>query len=88
MVLGSVLLLACLSVGGLFGDRGFLHLMQERRRSEALQRDIAALRAENAMLATQIQALRSDPRTIEKLAREELGLARPDEIVFLVPEGQ
>ena len=38
----------------------------------------------NLRLAAQIQSLRTDPRAIERLAREELGLARPGETVFLI----
>ena len=37
-----------------------------------------------SQLATDIAALRSDPRTVERLAREELGLAAPGETVFLI----
>ncbi len=88
MALTAFVVFACLTLGALFGDRGFLHLRQEQARSSALARDIEALRAENEALAAQIQALRSDPRTIEKIAREELGLAQPSEIIYLVPDGQ
>ncbi len=86
--LGSFLVLACLVLGALFGDRGFLHLLEERRRSQALERDIASLRTENLALAAAVASLRSDPGTIEKLAREELGLVHPSEVVFLVFEGK
>jgi cell division protein FtsB len=41
---------------------------------------------DNRRLATEIAALRSDPRAIERLAREELGLTRPGETVFLIRE--
>lgn len=88
IALGSFLVLMCLGLGAFFGDRGFLHLKQERARSAALEQDIAALRAENAALATEIHALRSDPRMIEKLAREELGLVHPSEVVFLLSDGR
>ena len=37
-------------------------------------------------LAEEISALRSDPQAIERLAREELGLVRPGETVFLIRE--
>jgi cell division protein FtsB len=44
------------------------------------------LETENARLAAEILDLRSDPRAIERLAREELGMVRPGETVFLVRE--
>jgi cell division protein FtsB len=34
-------------------------------------------------LQSQIEALRNDPKTIERLTREKLGYARPDETVVL-----
>ena len=84
--LASVIALIALLVGALFGDRGLLHLIDQRHRAEALAHEIEDLEAESARLARQIAALRSDPRAIERLAREELGLARPGETVFLVRE--
>jgi cell division protein FtsB len=82
--LGSIIALVALIVGALFGDRGLLHLIEQRHRAEALAQEIEALQAENASLATEIAALRSDPRAIERVAREELGMLRPGETVFLV----
>jgi len=38
----------------------------------------------NKRQTTEIKALRSDPRAIERLAREELGFVRAGETVFLV----
>jgi cell division protein FtsB len=84
--LASIIALVALIVGALFGDRGLLHLLDQRRRAEILAGEVADLQAENARLATAIAALRSDPRAIERLAREELGMVRADETVFLVRE--
>lgn len=84
--LASVLALIALVVGSFFGDRGLLHLMSQRERAEQLQLEIADLHAQNARLAAEIDALRRDPRAIERLAREQLGLARPGETVFLIRE--
>ena len=56
------------------------------RRSRRCAAELEALRAENARLSAEIADLRTNPRAIERLAREELGLARPDETVFLIRE--
>jgi cell division protein FtsB len=60
-------------------------LPRYRRLSEQLQR----LRSQNVELARNIErlnrevnALRSDPAAIERIARDELGLVQPGEIVF------
>jgi cell division protein FtsB len=84
--LGSLIALIALVVGSFFGDRGILRMVAQRERAESLKREIEQLRTENARLAVEIAALRSDPRSIERLAREELGLARPGETVFLIRE--
>ena len=82
----SVIAVIALVVGSLFGDRGILQLMAQRQRALDLAREIEEIRAENGRLAAEIHALRTDPRAIERIAREELGLARPGETVFLVRE--
>jgi cell division protein FtsB len=84
LLLFAVLALAALVVGSIFGDKGLLEVWEQRRRTEALAHEVDELRAENARLSEQIRALRSDERAIERLAREQLGLARPGETVFLV----
>jgi cell division protein FtsB len=79
-----VILVLALAVGSLFGDRGILQLVDQKERAAELARELDDLRAENLRLAAEIQSLRTDPRAIERLAREELGLARPGETVFLI----
>ena len=84
VALSSILAIIALVVGSLFGDRGIFQLMQVREQAAALQAEIDALDSENSGLVQQILELRSDPRPIERLARERLGLARPGETVFLL----
>ena len=85
-VLGTVIVLLALVVGSIFGDRGLLNLLQKREQVQTLRLEIEALRADNVQLVGKIAALKQSPRAIEQLAREELGLARPDETVFLIRE--
>ena len=42
------------------------------------------LAEKNQLLRTRIDALRSDPRAQERIVRDELGMARPDEIIILL----
>jgi len=86
VALGSIIALVALVVGSFFGDRGILRLVAQRERTESLRRAIEELRSENGRLAGEIASLRSDPRSVEKLARESLGLALPGETVFLIHE--
>jgi cell division protein FtsB len=82
--LASILAFIALVVGSLFGDGGVLQVLAQRERSAALQRQNLALRVQNGRLAAEIAALRRDPRAVERIAREELGLARPGETVFVI----
>lgn len=85
-VLGTVIALVALAVGSVFGDRGLLSLVEKRRQVEGLRVEIETLLAANTRLVREISDLRQDPRAIERLAREELGFAHPDETVFLIRE--
>lgn len=86
-VLGTVIALIALGVGSVFGDRGILNMLGEREKIESLRAELDELKAENARLSAEIADLRTSPRAIERLAREQLGLARADETVFLIREG-
>lgn len=57
----------------------------ERMRTKILQLDAQLQQEEekSKQLRAQIDALRNDPQTIARLAREKLGYARPDETVVL-----
>jgi cell division protein FtsB len=76
---GCFLLLMLLAVAG---DRGFVDVYEFSRHLERVEQQMAALEAENSRLRQQVSDLQHDPYHIEKLAREDLGLVRPDEIVF------
>ncbi len=51
----------------------------------ALQADNAALRAEIQALEAEVRALQHEPREIERIARQDLHLVRPGEVVFRLP---
>ena len=77
--------LAALLIHDVFGDHGFLAMRRARKEVEKVQEEIQQLNAENARLAGDVQALKSDPRIIERIAREEMGLAKPGELIFKMP---
>lgn len=66
----------------IFGSRGLLHLRTLMAEDEELGRRIALLLHENEQLRTRIHRLRTDDRTLERLAREQLGFTRPGEIIY------
>lgn len=70
--------------GALRDDEGVLHVFRERTRLQELSHSVDSLREENDRLRSEIKALRQDPRAVERLAREDLGLSRKDEVVFIL----
>ena len=66
------------------GDRGFLDVYEFSRHLERVEHQINAVETERAKLQEEVVGLRHDLHQVEKLAREELGLVRPDEIVFAI----
>ena len=81
VVVAGILILA---TNLLAGERGLPALLQSRRDAVRLTAQIDALRDENRALAAEIRALKTDPATIEIVARRTLGLMRPGEIVVRV----
>ena len=52
-----------------------------RQQIVELDRQIQEEEAANRQIRLEIDSLKTDPKTVERLAREQLGLARPDETV-------
>lgn len=83
MLLGSLLL--GVLAHDVFGERGFLAMRRSQKEVEVLQQEIALLNAENSRISAEVQALKTDPKMIERIAREELNLARKGEFIFKLP---
>ena len=75
-----------LIVDALVGEKGLMQSMNARRQYRELSSSLDGLRRENAVLRDQVRRLNEDPATIESLARKELGLIRPGEVVFILKD--
>jgi cell division protein FtsB len=75
-----------LVVDALVGDKGLIETMRARRQYADVAASLAALRQQNARLRDDIHRLKEDPGTIESIARDELGLMRPGEVLFVVKD--
>lgn len=82
------LLMLVMIVHDVFGTHGFLAMRRTQNEITKVKADLDQLRKENAELAQEVKDLNSDPRLIEKIARDDLGLARPGEIIIRIPQGQ
>lgn len=80
------LALFALLVHGVFGPHGFIAMRRTQKEIEQIREQIGKVNDENKSLAEQVNSLKSDPKAIERIAREEMGLARPGELIFKLPD--
>jgi cell division protein FtsB len=70
----------------LLGHNGWVSYRQKRAEYQKLQIDLQHVDEDNRRLEGEIKALKSDPKAIEKEAREQLRYAKPGEVIYLLPE--
>ena len=73
-----------LVVDALVGDKGFVDTLRARRHYRDAAAALAQKRQENNRLREEIRRLRDDPARIESVARQDLGLMREGEVLFIV----
>ncbi len=83
-VLGASVLLF-LTVLGIAGIKSSHDLESARQRKLMLETRIQATETEIDRLRNRIERLRSDPGLLERLAREDLGMVRPGDVVIELP---
>lgn len=71
----------------LAGDRGFLQLRKQRAQVAALQAEVSAIAERNATLEREVARLTKEPAAVERIAREDLNLVAPGDVVLVLPEG-
>jgi cell division protein FtsB len=79
-LIGSLIVL--LSLVTIVGERGALHLWRLRGEKSRLDEQNYRLQKENEALRQRVYRIRNDDDYLEKVAREELNLVRPGEIVY------
>ncbi len=77
-----VFLLALLALAG---GKSYRDLAAVRERESELEAQLAATRAEIESFEHRLERLRRDPVALERLAREELGMVRPGDVVIVLP---
>ena len=89
-VMLALIMAAALGIAGL----KYLPLIRKNeslgRQLQQTQDRVNQLQGQVNRNQSRIEALRSDPRTIEREAREQLGLAKPDEqvVIFAHPDAK
>jgi cell division protein FtsB len=78
LIAGFVLLL----LQDIFGTHGVLAMRRSQAEALKIQQEINKLDTENKRLQDHVKDLKTDPSTMECIAREDFGLARPGELIF------
>lgn len=81
-----VFVTCALVLNALLGESGLLATLTANRHYSRLAESLEELRRENDRLREEVRRLREDPTMIEELARRDLGMIRPGERLFIVPE--
>jgi cell division protein FtsB len=81
-------LIVLLSLVTLMGERGALHLWRLRGEKNRLDEQNYRWQKENESLRQRVDKIRNDDDYLEKLAREELNMVRPGEIVYRFQNSQ
>ena len=69
-----------------FSEEGLSELHQTQKRVTELEGEIGRLEADNERLRATLQDLEESTFTVERIAREDLGMARPGETVYKLPD--
>lgn len=64
------------------GDHGYLALQRSLSEEKRLAESVRSGQERNEALQREIKRLKGDPQWIEKIAREELGLTRPKDVIL------
>jgi cell division protein FtsB len=79
---GAVALAAVLTAVSAFDAKGFRHYLKLQEDMNSLSQRNARVSEQNRAMAKEIDALRNDPKALERAAREELGFIRPGEVII------
>lgn len=82
---GVCVVTAWMFIHVVFGTNGMMMYRQKHAEYQNLQKDLDRLQKENQAYTDRIKALKTDPATIEREAREQLHYARPGEMVYVSP---
>jgi cell division protein FtsB len=84
----SVVLTIVFFISFVFSDRGLPELQHSRKRVTELKTDIARLESENSRLRAEIDSVKKSTYAVERIAREDLGMSKKGELVYMLPKGR
>jgi cell division protein FtsL len=81
----SAILTAVFLVSFIFSEEGISELQRSRKRVHDLKSEIQRLQTENQRLAAEIESLKNSTFAVERIAREDLSMSKPGEVVYMLP---
>lgn len=84
VMLSSVLTIVFL-ISFFFSEQGMSELQRSRLRVQDLQSEVTRLQVENKRLQQEIESLKKSTFAVERIAREDLGMSKPGEVVYMLP---
>ncbi|MFH1025741.1 MAG: septum formation initiator family protein [Nitrospirota bacterium] len=78
----TLLSILYLIINVLFGDMGLIRYVELRKTKASLETQVKEIEQDNKKLRSQLKSIKEDPFIKEKHAREDYGLAKPDELIF------
>lgn len=84
LVLFTIMLLILLYILGSFtlGGSGLIRYLELRKKQAQIEQDVKDVELKNSSLKSELKLLKENPFYLEKHAREEFGMAKPDEYIF------
>jgi cell division protein FtsB len=78
----TLLIILYIAFQVIFGDMGLIRYFQLRETKARLETQVREIEQDNEKLRAQLKSIKEDPFIKEKHAREDYGLAKPDELIF------
>lgn len=84
-LLSTAVIAVCAYIGyaSIFGSNGWLDYRHKKAEYQHLSQDLERVKDDNERLQNHIHALKTDPKAIEKEAREQLKYAKPGEVIYV-----
>lgn len=79
----AAFVLVVLLITTVFGKKGVIEIIRTRRNHAALGKTIDLLKDEKGRLEKRISELETNPKAVEREARDDLWLAKPDEKIVI-----
>ncbi len=83
-MLGAFLYILILTF--LFERRGLIDVLNSRKELLNLQKEVETLKEKKEKLEWEIRILKENPKSVEEMARKELGFVYPDEMIVFIDE--